>query len=60
MWLSCINCKYGRTDGIPIVFKEIKNMEIKNNQLNIEIPEEMEIDLGNSDLTKGIVKFKKK
>ena len=35
-------------------------MEIKNNQLTINIPEEMEIDLENSDLTKGIVKFKKK
>lgn len=35
-------------------------MEIKNNQLTIDIPEGMEIDLKNSDLTKGIVKFKKK
>ena len=35
-------------------------MEIKNNQLTINIPEGMEIDLENSDLTKGIVKFKKK
>ena len=35
-------------------------MEIKNNQLTIDIPERMEIDLENSDLTKGIVKFKKK
>lgn len=35
-------------------------MEIKNNQLTIDIPEGMEIDLENSDLTKGIVKFKKK
>ena len=33
-------------------------MEIKNNQLTIDIPEGMEIDLENSDLTKGIVKFK--
>ena len=33
-------------------------MEIKNNQLTIDIPEGMEIDLKNSDLTKGIVKFK--
>lgn len=51
---------YGRTDKIPIAFKEIKNMEIKNNQLTIEIPEGMEIDLENGDLTKGIVKFKPK
>lgn len=49
---------YGRTDKIPIAFKEIKNME--NNQLTIEIPEGMEIDIKNSDLTKGIVKFKPK
>ena len=35
-------------------------MEIKNNQLTINIPEGMEIDLENSKLAKGIVKFKKK
>ena len=35
-------------------------MEIKNNQLTIDIPEGMEIDLKNSDLANGIVKFKKK
>lgn len=33
-------------------------MEIKNNQLTIDIPEGMEIDLENSDLIKGIVRFK--
>lgn len=33
-------------------------MEIKNNQLTIDIPEGMEIDLENSDLAKGIVRFK--
>ena len=49
-----------RTDKTNIVFKEIKDMEIKNNQLTIDIPEGMEIDLENSDLAKGIVKFKKK
>lgn len=49
-----------RSDKIDVVFKEIKDMEIKNNQLTIDIPEGMEIDLENSDLTKGIVKFKKK
>lgn len=48
-----------RTDKTGIVFKEINNMEIKNNQLTIDIPEGMEIDLENSDLAKGIVKFKK-
>ena len=49
-----------RTDRTNIVFKEINNMEIKNNKLIIDIPEGMEIDLENSDLAKGIVKFKKK
>lgn len=34
-------------------------MEIKNNQLTIDIPEGMEIDLENSNLANGIVKFKK-
>lgn len=47
-----------RFDKTNVVFKEIK-MEIKNNQLTIDIPEGMEIDLENSDLAKGIVKFKK-
>ena len=50
----------GRKDNTNVVFKEINNMEIKNNQLTIDIPEGMEIDLENSDLTKGIVKFKKR
>ena len=45
-----------RTDGASAIFKEINNME--NNQLTIDIPEGMEIDLKNSDLTKGVVKFK--
>ena len=49
-----------RTDGVSVIFKEIKDMEIKNNQLTIDIPEGMEIDLENSNLAKGIVKFKKK
>lgn len=52
-------CDYtNRTDKISIIFKEINNMEIKNNQLTIDIPEGMEIDLENSDLAKGIIKFK--
>ena len=33
---------------------------MENNQLTINIPEGMEIDLENSDLAKGIIKFKKK
>ena len=49
-----------RSDNTNIIFKEVNNMEIKNNQLTIDIPEGMEIDLENSDLAKGIVKFKKK
>lgn len=49
-----------RTDGASVIFKEINNMEIKNNQLTIDIPKGMEIDLENSNLAKGIVKFKKK
>lgn len=50
--------KGNRSDNTNIIFKEINNMEIKNNQLTINIPEGMEIDLENSDLTKGIVRFK--
>ena len=54
-------CAYTeRTDKTSVIFKLINNMEIKNNQLTIDIPEGMEIDLENSNLAKGIVKFKKK
>lgn len=35
-------------------------MEIQNNQLTIDIPKGMEIDFVNSDLNKGIIKFKSK
>ena len=49
-----------RSDKTDVVFKEINDMEIKNNKLTIDIPEGMEIDLENSNLAKGIVKFKKK
>lgn len=51
---NCISDK--RTDKTNVAFKEINNME--NNQLTIDIPEGMEIDLENSDLTKGIIRFK--
>ena len=47
-----------REDKKGIIFKEINNME--NNQLTIDIPEGMEIDLENSDLAKGIIKFRDK
>ena len=44
-----------------IIFKEIKkDMEIKDNKLTINIPDGMEIDVENSDLKNGIIKFKKK
>ena len=37
-------CDYTkRTDKTNVIFKEINNMEIKNNQLTIDIPEGMEI-----------------
>lgn len=56
------HCPYiFRRDNTGVIFKLINNnnMEIKNNQLIIDIPEEMEIDTENSNLAKGIVKFKK-
>lgn len=55
---ECINAL--RKDNNNIAFKEINNMEIKDNQLTIEIPEGMEVDTENSDLAKGIIKFKTK
>lgn len=55
---ECINAL--RKDNNNIAFKEINNMEIKDNQLTIEIPEGMEVDTENSDLAKGIIKFKNK
>lgn len=54
-------CNCGtRSDKTSIVFKEIKDMEIKNSQLTIDIPEGMEIDTEHSNLAKGIIKFKSK
>lgn len=56
---SAGNCMpSNRSDKTSVIFKEINNMEIKNNQLTIDIPEGMKIDLENSDLAKGVVKFK--
>ena len=49
-----------RFDKTNVIFKEINNMEIKNNQLTINIPEGMEIDTENSSLAEGIIKFKSK
>ena len=52
-------CAYTkRTDRTSVIFKKIKGMEIKNNQLTIDIPKGMEIDVEHSDLSKGIIKFK--
>ena len=49
-----------RSDKTSIIFKEINNMEIKNNQLTIKIPEGMEVDVEKSDLKAGVIKFRKK
>lgn len=54
-------CNHGtRSDKTSVVFKEINNMEIQNNHLTIKIPEGMEIDVENSDLVNGVIKFKTK
>lgn len=48
-----------REDKNNIIFKEIKkDMEIKDNQLTINIPDGMEIDLQNSNFDAGVIKFK--
>lgn len=50
-----------REDKKNIIFKEIKNdMEIKDNKLTINIPYGKEIDVENSDLKTGVIRFKKK
>lgn len=55
------NCMYFlRNDGVSVKFKEVKDMEIKDNRLTINIPDGKEIDVENSDLKNGIIKFKKK
>lgn len=54
-----VNCK-NRKGNTDVIFKEIKDMDIKNNQLTIDIPEGMEIDMKHSNLAKGIIKFKNK
>lgn len=53
------HCDYAtRSDRTGVIFKEINNMKIKNNQLTIDIPKGMEVDTKNSDLINGIIKFK--
>lgn len=55
------NCMdFLRNDGANVKFEEVKDIEIKDNQLTINIPEGMEIDVENSDLETGVIKFKKK
>ena len=50
-------CAYTeRTDKTSVIFKLISNMEIKNNQLTINVPEGYEIDKENS--TFKCIKFK--
>lgn len=50
-----------REDKNNIIFKEIKKgIEIKDNQLTINIPDGMEIDVENCDFNAGVIKFKKK
>ena len=54
-------CSYtSRTDKTGVIFKEINNMEIKNNQLTINIPKGMEVDVEKSNLKTGVIKFRKK
>lgn len=55
---SCSAIK--RKDNYNVFFKEVKNMEIKDNELTISIPDGMEIDVENCDLKAGVIKFKKK
>ena len=55
------NCMdFLRNDGAYVKFEEVKDMEIKDNQLTINIPDGMEIDLQNSNFDTGVIKFKKK
>lgn len=55
------NCMdFLRNDGANVKFEEVKDMKIKDNQLTINIPYGMEIDLQNSNFDAGVIKFKKK
>lgn len=55
------NCMdFLRNDGANVIFEEVKDMEIKDNKLTINIPDGMEIDVENCDLETGVIKFKKK
>lgn len=48
-------CCTSRLDGKNVIFKEIKD-----NQLTINIPKGMEIDIENCDFNAGVIKFNKK
>lgn len=55
------NCMdFLRNDGANVKFEEVKDIKIKDNKLTINIPDGMEIDVENSDLKTGVIKFKKK
>lgn len=54
---NCISTN--RFDKKNVIFKEVKNMEIKDNKLTINIPDGMKIDIKNSDLKTGVIEFKK-
>lgn len=55
------NCMdFLRNDGANVKFEEVKDMKIKDNQLTINIPDGMEIDLQNSNFDAGVIKFKMK
>lgn len=49
-----------RLDNSSVMFKEITNMKNNFNKLTVDIPEGMEIDVKNSDLKAGIIKFRSK
>ena len=49
-----------RRDNSSVIFRTVNNMEIKDNKLTIDIPEGMEIDIENSNLVNGVIKFKKR
>lgn len=55
------NCtKSFRRDNSSVIFRTVNNIEIKDNKLTIDIPEGMEIDIENSNLVNGVIKFKKR
>lgn len=49
-----------RNDGVNVKFEEMKDIEIKDNKLTINIPEGIEIDAESSDFKSGVIRFKKK